>query len=139
QLQSNPPLDLYLNWTKDTKQFPSGPFTRQHFLTQCTMELLKEWQLVKDAIKIIKLSERHSMCASAGNRYRNMLWTRDLAYNLPAYYLPLERSYLYGSLKPGEFTIERALDTIVSKQIKDPLIQQPDQGNGYEKNDVVLL
>ncbi len=80
--QINNNTDLYLGWTKNN---PDGPRTRSDYLSQCLNEALKEQSIVQEAHQIVKRCVEAGMAASAGPRYRHMLWTRDLAYMAPVY------------------------------------------------------
>jgi hypothetical protein len=79
--------DLYFGWTTG---HTGGPFTRVHFLIESLMASHAERELQSKAFKIIDICAQSGMAASAGPRYRHMLWTRDLAYMAPAY---LKRGY----------------------------------------------
>src|SRR5665648_931701 len=69
--------------------------------------------------QIIDCCANSRMSASAGNRYRCMLWTRDLAYMAPAYFNRSDQSIQF----------KQALQTIVSFQQKEHTIVN----NGYER------
>src|SRR5665648_574786 len=117
KVQSKPPVDLYLEWTANRKD---GPQTRDYFLSKCTIEALHERQILEFAqTEIIDCCANSGMSASAGNRYRCMLWTRDLAYMAPAYFNRSDQSIQF----------KQALQTIVSFQQKEHTIVN----NGYER------
>lgn len=75
-------VDLYLDWTKSRL---GGPFTRAYYLQQCFKDALGEQTIVKSAYQIVGKCVENGMTASAGDRYRSMLWTRDLAYMASVY------------------------------------------------------
>jgi len=79
--------DLYLGWTSS---HPDGPKSREHFLSECLSQALKEQSHLQEAKAILDVCVQSGMTASAGLRYQNMLWTRDLAYMAPVY---LQRGY----------------------------------------------
>ncbi|GEM_PF-3003898 len=70
--------DLYRLWS-------GGVLSRQSCLQDCLSEALHESETLKVAQDVVSACVESGMAASAGPRYRNMLWTRDLAYMTPTY------------------------------------------------------
>ena len=117
KVQSKPPVDLYLEWTANRKD---GPQTRDYFLSKCTLEALHEREMLEFATtQIIDCCANSGMSASAGNRYRYMLWIRDLAYMAPAYLTQSNHAIKF----------KQALQTISFFQQKSHVLVN----NGYER------
>jgi non-canonical (house-cleaning) NTP pyrophosphatase len=74
--------DLYRHWTAS---WPGGPCSRGHFITGALQRAVRAQELYVQAQKVLEVCVRYGMSASAGARYRGMLWTRDLDYMTPAY------------------------------------------------------
>lgn len=71
-------IDPYPLWTNQRA-------TREQYLEQCCDAALLELSRVREAEAVVAQCVDYGMSASSGQRYRGMLWTRDLAYMAPIY------------------------------------------------------
>lgn len=81
--------DLYARWpvfcSTPAPDAPSaaGPWTRERCTRDAFGACFAELAALAAAEDVLRRCARDGPCASAGNRYRFMLWTRDLAYMTP--------------------------------------------------------
>jgi len=70
-------VDLYHHWTGTSQ-------CRDYYIAKALALVRKAVDLKYQALEVLRTCAANGMCASAGLRYRGMLWTRDLAYMEPA-------------------------------------------------------
>lgn len=104
-------LDLIRGWT-------NGKHSRSSLSEQCLSILLLERDCLQVCKRVADDCATQGMQASSGNRYKDTLWTRDLAINAPVF------------LQCGFITqFQEALDTIVANQKTESKMIF----NGYEQ------
>ena len=129
----NQGMDLYKEWT-------SGIYTREDYTKLALQECIKEIETLKTAQTIIKECVKYGMCASAGPRYKNMLWTRDFSYMLPVYkLLGYEKEIMQALHVLGYLQVQETQPAFNGYQVYNPLGRIPIVCLPFEQNEVGFL